>query len=138
MENLVKVHLSRHPPVANCGVVSQGSHAFRCPKSVDFRPLAQLFSDPGKKGTLFWEDHLVGQPPKKRRKKGATEQPSWLPVGPGFLGLRLAGCKTILPKSSSGCSIFLGCGLALATLSVEQHQLLLLQRPNPSEPYSRC
>ena len=25
----------------------------------------QLSSDPGKKGTLFWEDHFSEQPPKK-------------------------------------------------------------------------
>ena len=37
--------------------------------------LAQLFSDPGKKVNPFWERRfLVGQPPKKRGKQGATEQ----------------------------------------------------------------
>ena len=39
----------------------------------------QLFSDPGKKGTLFWgRPFLVGQPPKNRGKRiGATEQLSF-------------------------------------------------------------
>ena len=36
---------------------------------------ARLFSGPGKKRELFWAwTILVGQPPKKKGKKGATEQ----------------------------------------------------------------
>ena len=30
---------------------------------------AQLFSDPGKKGTLFWEDHFSGTATKKKEKE---------------------------------------------------------------------
>ena len=41
----------------------------------NMQALSQLFSDPGKKREpLFGKTILVGQPPKKRGKKGATEQ----------------------------------------------------------------
>ena len=40
--------------------------------------LAQLFSDPRKKREPFFgKTILVGQPPKQKGKKGATEQLSW-------------------------------------------------------------
>ena len=48
----------------------------------------QLFSDPGKNplDSFFGEDHLVGQPPKKR-KKGAAEQLSLCTGGCRLLGV---------------------------------------------------
>ena len=46
-----------------------------------------LFSDPGKKGNPFLgRPFLVGQPQKKKRKKGATEQLSiWFVLQLGFI-----------------------------------------------------
>ena len=39
------------------------------------RKVTQLFSDSGKKGNPFWgRPFLVGQPPKTKGEKGATEQ----------------------------------------------------------------
>ena len=49
----------------------------RCPETSGFLLVfivSQLFSDPGKKGTLFWEDHFSGAATKKKGTKGATEQ----------------------------------------------------------------
>ena len=39
-----------------------------------WHPETQLFSEPGKKGTLFWEDLFSGAATKEKGKKGATEQ----------------------------------------------------------------